>query len=109
MQENTIFNVSFLCPYVCVFTHAARRCLHLGLCTLACLGMVKVQRTVYRMLISNTDGLEFQKQQYYLAALGYFGVQGCQGRVLGSVASDQQSLHIKGFQMIARDRMIYNA
>jgi len=103
LQENTIFKAFFLCPYVCVFSHAARRCLHLGLCTLACLGIVKVQRTVYRMLISNTDGLEFQKPQYYLAALGYFGVRGSQGRVVCTVASEQQNLHIKGFQMIARD------
>lgn len=52
-----------LYQYAWVFTQAGRMHLHLGLRTLACLGMVEMQITVYRMLISNTDGLKFQKQQ----------------------------------------------
>lgn len=57
------FCMYVLYQYVWVFTHAGRMHLHLGLCTLACLGMVEMQITVYGMLISNTDGLKFQKQQ----------------------------------------------
>lgn len=67
-DSRCIFAGKYFCMYVLdqsvwVFTHPGRMHLHLGLCTLACLGMVEMQITIYRMLISNTDGLKFQKQQ----------------------------------------------
>lgn len=61
LQENIfvcMLCISVLGPYPC-----RQNSFTFGTLCLACLGMVGMQITMYRMLISNTDGPKFQKQQ----------------------------------------------